>query len=161
MRAVWRGPTRQHGFSLLEGLIAIVVFSLGALGMIEMQARAVQLSVDAQERANASFLINRLISQIALQDATVADPDPSADFLLARRACSDGVPDSHPAAAWMRETCAAFDDARITIVRPSGVGTGFLTITLEWRGRYKMNDGTTVIRDDHRLDITNRFQWQS
>ena len=161
MSAPLSGPMRQSGFSLIEGLIAIVVFSLGALGMIEMQARAVQLSVDAHERANASFLINKLISQIALQDATTATPDPSADFLFARRACSDGIPDTHPAAAWMREACAAFDDARITIARPAGVGTGFLTITLEWRGRYKMNDGATVIRDDHRLEITNRFQWQS
>lgn len=156
-----RGARRQRGFSLIEGLIAIVVFSLGALGMIEMQARAVQLSVDAHDRANASFLINKLISQIALQDATNAVPDPSADFLLARRACSDGLPGTHPAAAWMREACATFDDTRITIARPSGVGTGFLSITLEWRGHYKMNDGGTVIRDDHRLDVTNRFQWQS
>lgn len=158
MPAVRSGPVWQRGFSLLEGLVAILVFSLGALGMIEMQARAVQLSMEAHDRSNASFLINRLISQIALQDATTAVPDPSAAYLLARRECSAGVPVAHAAAAWMSEACAAFDAASVTIARPAGVGTGFLTITLEWRGHYRTSDG---IRADHRLDITNRFQWQS
>lgn len=151
---------RMKGFSLLEGLIAMLVFSLGAIGMIEMQTRAVQLSSEAQDRANASFLINRLITQVALQDSTSGTPDPSAPYLLARTACADGIPSTHPAVAWGNEVCDAFDDASVTIARPSGVGAGFLSITIEWRGRYKIADAIGVLRDSHRMEVTNRLQWQ-
>lgn len=160
MRAIASRRTRMSGFSLLEGLIAMVIFSLGAIGMIEMQARAVQLSSEAQDRANASFLINRLIGEVALQDATSANPDPSGAFLLSRTECGDGVADAHPAAAWADEVCATFDEARVTVARPPGVGAGFLAITIEWRGRYKMLDAIGVMRDSHRMEVTNRFQWQ-
>lgn len=154
--------TRQRGFSLLEGLIAIVVFSLGALGAIEMQARAIQLGMDSQDRANAVFLVNRLISEVSLQDATGAMPDPSANFLLAETRCGDPVPPTHPAAAWIAEACATFDDATITIARPAGVSAGFLTVTVAWTGRYKSSAGDgDVARDLHRHSVTNRFQWQS
>lgn len=156
-----RTPARERGFSLLEGLIAIVVFSLGALGMIEMQARAVQMSMEAHDRANATFLINRLLSRVSLQDATAGQPDPSAAFLLARRECSGGTPTNHPAAAWVSEACAAFDGAAVSITRPVGVGAGFLTVTIEWQGRYKMSDAGGTLRDRHRFSVTNRFQWQS
>jgi len=153
-------PNRQTGFSLLEGLIAILVFSIGALGVIEMQARAVQLSTDAQDRANATFLINKLITQVALQDVTAGNPDPSAAYLLSKTDCSAGVPLSHPAATWATDACSQFDGASITITRPNGVTTGFLAITIEWSGRYKQSDGTGAVRDTHRATVTNRFQWQ-
>jgi len=153
---------RQRGFSLLEGLIAILVFSLGALGAIEMQARAIQLGMDSQDRADAVFLVNRLISDVSLQDATPAMPDPSSNFLLAETRCGETIPPAHPATAWIAEICAAFDDATITIARPAGVSTGFLTVTVAWSGRYKSSasDGD-VARDLHRHSVTTRFQWQS
>ncbi len=153
--------TRQRGFSLLEGMVAILVFSVGALGAIEMQARAVQLGSDAQDRANAAFLVNKLITQVALQDAPSGNPDPSSAFLMGKRDCGAGAPSGHPAAAWIAETCGAFDDASITIARPAGVTTGFLTVTLTWTGRYKSSAGDgEVTRDTHRYTVTNRFQWQ-
>lgn len=151
----------QRGFSLLEGLIALLVFSIGALGMMEMQARAVQLSMEAQDRAIAAFYVNRLIAEVSLQDVTAADPDPSAEFLLTRTACSSGVPSSHPAATWAAEVCGAFAGGSITIARPNGVGAGFLNIVIEWPGRYKMTAGDVTTRDEHRIEVTNRFQWQS
>lgn len=163
MLASQPGTVRQRGFSLLEGLIAIVVFSLGALGMIEMQARAVQLSMDAQDRSNASFLINKLISQVALQDTASGALDPSEAYVFVPRQyvkCSDGVPSSHPAVTWMREVCATFDDAEVLIARPDGVDKGFLEIVIAWKGRYKNADAGGVIRDEHRMAVTNRFQWQ-
>lgn len=151
----------QRGFSLIEGLVAIVVFSLGALGAMQMQARAVQLASDSQDRAQAAFLSNKLITQVALQDATAAVPDPSEAFLLSRTGCGTGAPGGHPAADWIAEVCAAFEDAQVTVARPAGVTTGFLAITIEWSGRLKSSDEAgDVLRDTHRYSVTNRFQWQ-
>lgn len=151
----------QRGFSLIEGLVAIVVFSLGALGAMHMQARAVQLASDSQDRAQAAFLSNKLITQVALQDATAAVPDPSEAFLLSPTGCGSGAPGGHPASDWFAEVCASFDDAQATIARPTGVTTGFLAITIEWSGRLRSGDDAGgIMRDTHRYSVTNRFQWQ-
>lgn len=152
---------KQRGFSLIEGLVAILVFSLGALGLIEMQARAVQLSMDADERAKAAFVINKLIAQIELQDATTGTPDPSANFLLSKTDCSAISSSAHPAASWATDACSMFNTASITIARPSSVTTGFLTITIEWSGRYKQTNAGSVVQDSRKHSVTHRFQWQS
>ena len=49
---------------LLEGLIAIVIFSLGVLAIVGMQASMVRASSDAKYRVDASFLANQKIGQM-------------------------------------------------------------------------------------------------
>lgn len=55
---------RQEGVLLLEGLIAILIFSLGVLGMIGLQAAAIKQSTAAKYRTDASLLANQLIGQM-------------------------------------------------------------------------------------------------
>lgn len=57
---------RQHqsGFMLLEALIAILIFSLGVLGIVGLQASAVVASRDAKFRSDAGLLANELIGQM-------------------------------------------------------------------------------------------------
>jgi type IV pilus assembly protein PilV len=57
-------PKRQHGIMLLEGLIAILIFSLGILATIGMQAISVSQLSQSKYRTDASFLANKLIAQI-------------------------------------------------------------------------------------------------
>ncbi|WP_324814246.1 fimbrial assembly protein [Variovorax sp.] len=47
---------------LIEALIAILLFSLGILGLIGLQARATQFSVDAEDRNRAALLANDVAS---------------------------------------------------------------------------------------------------
>ena len=54
----------QSGVMLLEALIAILIFSLGVLGVIGMQASAVKASRDAKYRTDAGLLANELIGQM-------------------------------------------------------------------------------------------------
>jgi len=49
---------------LLEALIAILIFSMGVLGLVGMQAAAVNASRDAKYRADAGLLANELIGQM-------------------------------------------------------------------------------------------------
>jgi type IV pilus assembly protein PilV len=63
---------RQHGSSLLEGLIAISIFSIAILGLIGMQARAITHVGDAKYRADASDLANEIIGQIWADRANIA-----------------------------------------------------------------------------------------
>jgi type IV pilus assembly protein PilV len=57
---------------LLEALIAILIFSIGILAIVGMQATAVKAVTDARSRSEASFYANQLLSQI-WTDAANAD----------------------------------------------------------------------------------------
>jgi type IV pilus assembly protein PilV len=54
----------QQGAMLLEAMIGILIFSMGILGIVGMQARAITFVSDAMYRSQASFLANEIIGQI-------------------------------------------------------------------------------------------------
>ncbi len=58
----------QNGAFLLEALIGILIFSLGILGIVGLQARAIRFTNDAEFRAEAMYLANSLISQMWTDD---------------------------------------------------------------------------------------------
>jgi len=58
----------QSGAFLLEALIGILIFSLGVLGIVGLQARAIRFTTDAEYRAEAMYLANALISQMWTDD---------------------------------------------------------------------------------------------
>jgi len=58
----------QRGGFLLEALIAVLIVAFGVLGLIGLQARAIQNVDDAQYRAEAAFLANSLLGQMWVYD---------------------------------------------------------------------------------------------
>ena len=54
----------QRGAMLLEALIAILIFSVGILSVVGMQATAVKQASDAKHRSEASLLANELLGQM-------------------------------------------------------------------------------------------------
>lgn len=59
-------PKAQHGFFLLEALIALLIFSLGILGMVAMGGTAMTAQSDAQYRTEAANLASEIASNIVL-----------------------------------------------------------------------------------------------
>jgi len=57
-------PRSQHGGFLLEALIGILIFSLGVLGLVALQGRAIGYSSDAQYRGEAAYLANAYVSRM-------------------------------------------------------------------------------------------------
>ncbi len=55
---------RHRGISLIEVLVVIVLFSFGLLGLVALQARAVQTSIGAQDSNRAALLANELVTQM-------------------------------------------------------------------------------------------------
>jgi type IV pilus assembly protein PilV len=55
---------RQKGVMLLEALIGILIFSVGILAMVGMQAAAFSASADAKNRADAAAYASDIISRI-------------------------------------------------------------------------------------------------
>lgn len=59
-----RAPNKQQGIMLLEALIGILIFSIGILAMLGMQAIGMRATIDAKYRSEASYLANQVIGQM-------------------------------------------------------------------------------------------------
>lgn len=112
---------RQVGLTLIEVLVAILIFSFGLLGFVGLQARAIQFSVGAEDSNRASMLANEMATQmVLLQSANVNDPAVAAEIVKwqARAASSStlGLPNAAAAASSVAN------------------GTGNIaTLTITWR----------------------------
>jgi type IV pilus assembly protein PilV len=88
--------TGQAGFTLLESLIAIVVFAIAVLGMIGAQASGAQVTSDARYRTEAAAAADELLArmQIAPPATVVADfstGGPRFQEWLEERVQAEGV----------------------------------------------------------------------
>jgi type IV pilus assembly protein PilV len=64
----------QRGVALVEALMSILIFSVGVLGLMALEARAIDFSVDAEDRNRASLFANEVASYLWL----TASVTPSA-----------------------------------------------------------------------------------
>lgn len=63
--------TQQRGSSLLEALIAILIFSMGILALMGLQATSIKNSGDAKYRADAAYLANQIIGEMWVDRANI------------------------------------------------------------------------------------------
>lgn len=71
--AVTAHPARikpQAGYMLLEALVAMLVFAIGVLGVVSLQAVSVKNSGAAKFRTDASMLANQLIGEMWASNRT-------------------------------------------------------------------------------------------
>ncbi len=59
-----RATKAQQGVVLLEALIAILIFSLGVLGLVGLQATMIKSTSEAKFRSEASFIAQQKIGQM-------------------------------------------------------------------------------------------------
>jgi type IV pilus assembly protein PilV len=55
---------------MIEVLVAVLIVSFGILGLVGLQARAVQFSVDADDRSRAALFADDLAAQMRLARST-------------------------------------------------------------------------------------------
>ncbi len=65
----------QRGIVLVEGMIAILIFSIGILGIVGLQAAMAKSTGDAKYRAEASFIAQQRLSAIRV------DLDNAANYM--------------------------------------------------------------------------------
>ena len=58
----------ESGFLLIEALVAMLIFSLGILGLVALQAVVIKETSNAQYRVEASLFTNQLIAQMWAED---------------------------------------------------------------------------------------------
>jgi type IV pilus assembly protein PilV len=66
------GQRVQRGVMLLEALIAILIFSIGILAIVGMQAVAIKDVAQSKYRSDASFLAESLLSQMWTDAGNIA-----------------------------------------------------------------------------------------
>jgi len=63
---------RQRGIVMLDALVAIVIFSIGIIGMITLQSQAVNMASAAKYRTDAAMLADQVIAQMWASDTATA-----------------------------------------------------------------------------------------
>jgi len=69
----------QGGIIIVEVLLAVLIFSFGILGVINLQANAIKLNADSKLRSDASYLAGQIISQMWIDRSNLADYSHNAD----------------------------------------------------------------------------------
>jgi type IV pilus assembly protein PilV len=65
-RSERRHPQRQRGVALIESLVSLLIFSFGVLGLIGLEASAINYSVDAEDRNRAALFASDISSSMWL-----------------------------------------------------------------------------------------------
>jgi type IV pilus assembly protein PilV len=138
-----RSPRSQRGVMLLEALIAILIFSVGILGLVGLQAAAVRQSTEARYRAEASQLAEQLLGQMWVGNRDVASLQANYNTCT-----SEACPGYH---AWAGTVSSTLPGVTVTsaTLRPSVTvnNAGIVTISIFWRAPGE--EGS----DRHRYDL--------
>lgn len=131
----------QSGVMLLEALIAILIFSLGILGLISLQASTVQAGRDAQYRSQASALAGDLVGQMWASDRVGANLQTNFQGDGEQAGPSNVVTDGAAYTAWATRVASQLPGTadfppivQVTagVVGPPPTATQ-VTITVKWR----------------------------
>jgi len=62
----------QRGMALLECLMALLIFSVGLLGLLGLEARVMNISTDSENRSRAAMLASEVASQMWLNNTVLS-----------------------------------------------------------------------------------------
>lgn len=96
----------QQGAVLIEAMVAILIFSLGVLAIVGLQANMIKNVADSKYRSEASYIAQSLIAQMW------ADPDNLATYIQTDTDISAVLP-----------------GGKQTVTQP---GPGQYTVTVTW-----------------------------
>ena len=109
------GAHAARGAVLLDGLIAVVLFSIGILGMVGLQALSIKHASNAKYRTDAAMYADRLIAQMwagAKGSGLVADfTTGGAAYSAWKSQLTANLPGSEA-----NPPTVAFDGSEVTIV---------------------------------------------
>ena len=118
----------QHGVMLLEAMIGILIFSMGILAIIGMQARSIANVSDAMFRSQASFLANEIIGQMWVDRG---GPDTSTMPNLANYAYPPGG--AAALTTWIAKVQNELPQGNAT--KSTDTSTGAVAVTITWQAR--------------------------
>lgn len=122
------------GFVLIEVLIALLIFTLGTLGLVGLQATMARANTGAKFRADAATLANDLVGTIW------ADASHMSSYATA--AC----PNYARCAAWEGRLNARLPGATYEVT--PNAGSGLINVSIRWtvpeEGSHAFNTSTAI-----------------
>ena len=112
----------QEGVMLLEALIGMLIFSVGILAMLGMQATAMRATIDAKYRSEASFLANEIIGRMWVDRANLPN------YATAAAACP-----ADPPCAWVARVQSLLPQATGAEAPSIEVSGQQVTVTVRWK----------------------------
>lgn len=151
MRARPHSRRPQRGFSMVEVLVAVVIFAFGVLGLVRLQATAVKLSTDARQRAEAAFLADQLVARMLISDRATINSFQHRPGGTTACAPTGAVSTNAAMVDWLAQVIATFPRALASEQQVIVTGADTVTVRLCW----KNSDNDTP----HTLEVVNRVQW--
>ncbi|WP_369927460.1 hypothetical protein [Xanthomonas sp. NCPPB 2632] len=120
------------GFVMIDALIAILIFSVGVMGLLAVQANATLLAADAKYRTDAALQADRLVAQMWTSDTST---------LIANFQGNASAPNAPAYAAWVKQIDCSQTQASTNCL-PGVTGNpptvaitsaGMVTITVRWK----------------------------
>lgn len=119
----------MSGFSLMEVLIAMLILSIGLLGLAALQATSLKTNQEAYQRTQATFLAYDMIDRIRANRARALTGN--YDLAMADDAPTGAAIDDVDVANWL--------NVYVAVLIPAGDGAidcttaaGSCTITVQW-----------------------------
>jgi type IV pilus assembly protein PilV len=138
---------------MIEVMVALVIFSLGLLGLVNIQATAVRMATDARDRATATFLADQLLARMLISDPASAStfahhPSGSTNCAPAGNASTNATVTN-----WLTEVSRQLPNATEAMQQVLfDAASQRVTVRLCWQN----GNGTP-----RSLSVTNIVQWQS
>jgi len=111
---------RQRGSLLIEGLVSILIFAIGVLALMGMQAVAIKNASQAQYRSDAALMANQILGVVMADQANI-------------QLYADGG-GSAVREAWDQEVATTLPNGSTTITySDTSDNPRLLTITINWR----------------------------
>jgi type IV pilus assembly protein PilV len=123
----------QCGFTLLEMLVALVILSVGMLGIAGMQARGLRYNHEAYVRTQATFLANDLFERMRINVKNAASyvGDAPSNTCDSSKGAADVANDR---ACW-HESIKKILPGGMATVQQSATNPNLYTVTIMWAAR--------------------------
>lgn len=123
----------QRGVAMLEVLISILVFSFGILGLLGLEANAVQVVMAAKSRADASNLVGQIVGQMWADRANLAGYAHNATNGAVACAPTGAASTNANVVSWLGQVAATMPGATAATQQIS-IGTGnVVSVTVCWK----------------------------
>ncbi len=128
----FRSRTSLRGFSLLEVLIALLILSIGLLGLAALQMRGLKYNHDAYVRSQSTILAYDIMDRMRGNSANSADyADPVSTSIV----CSDTVGSGANERRCWEDKLVSMLPAGSGSIAQNGTDTSLYNVTINWTDR--------------------------
>ncbi len=143
-------PRRDHGFGMLEVLVAVLVLSVGLLGLAGLQASSVRNTHSAYLRSQASILAYDMLDRMRANAAAIE----SGAYTVGLGGTGNGGLATRDLTLWQNtiDRTLPNGDGQIGLAANNQV-----TITVQWDDQFEQRDGAGNVSQTSQFQFTTQL----